>query len=133
MLTCQLCCRVGVSALFKGVSPAMARGLFYGGLRIGMYSPIKTWMAGEGNKVSMQTKLGSGCASGAIAAAITNPIELVRWSCFLALCSKFMKFTTTGIDQCIHVLDSSYSCCCLSVAVCPISLRWASLHFECVM
>ena len=67
----------GLSALFKGVSPAMARGLVYGGLRIGMYSPIKTWMAGEGNKVNMQTKVVAGCASGAIAAAITNPIELV--------------------------------------------------------
>ena len=57
----------------------MARGLVYGGLRIGLYSPIKTWMAGDGKKVSMQTKMVAGCASGALAAGITNPIELVRF------------------------------------------------------
>jgi hypothetical protein len=70
----------GLSALFKGVSPAMVRGLVYGGLRIGMYSPIKSWLTGEGKKANMQSKLISGCASGAIAAAITNPFELVRTS-----------------------------------------------------
>lgn len=79
MLYCNgLLPAAGLSALFKGVSPAMARGLVYGGLRIGLYSPIKAWMSGDGEDINMQTKLIAGCASGAIAAAITNPIELVR-------------------------------------------------------
>lgn len=31
----------GPRALWKGLTPAVARGLFYGGLRLGLYAPIK--------------------------------------------------------------------------------------------
>lgn len=66
----------GVLALWKGVMPAMARGLTYGGLRIGLYTPIKDMIAG-GESLSLQSKLAAGCLSGGLAAAMTNPIELV--------------------------------------------------------
>jgi len=32
----------GILALWKGLPPALARGFIYGGLRLGMYTPIKT-------------------------------------------------------------------------------------------
>ena len=57
--------------------PAMARGLTYGGLRIGLYTPIKDTLAG-GEKLSMQSKVAAGVLSGGLAQAITNPFELVR-------------------------------------------------------
>lgn len=69
---------VGVLALWKGVVPAMARGLTYGGLRIGLYTPIKDSLS-NGDSISLQSKLAAGCLSGGLAAAITNPIELVRF------------------------------------------------------
>jgi hypothetical protein len=71
-------CYVGYTALFKGVSPAMARGLTYGGLRIGMYTPIQDYLSDAQGNAGMREKVAAGCASGAIAAAITNPMELVR-------------------------------------------------------
>lgn len=87
----------GVLALWNGLPPALARGLLYGGLRLGLYSPIKTAMAALGSgssgsgsvsgqqkegtnkeQVSFIGKLASGSLSGSLAAAITNPTELIK-------------------------------------------------------
>lgn len=67
----------GVSALWKGVGPSIARGLFYGGLRLGLYSPIKSVLAPDG-QASFVTKLSSGTLSGAFAAALSSPTELIK-------------------------------------------------------
>jgi hypothetical protein len=69
----------GFTALWKGVIPAMAHGLTYGGLRIGLYTSIKDAMSGE-DGTSFQQKISAGCASGGLAAAVTNPMELVIYS-----------------------------------------------------
>lgn len=36
--------REGVTALWKGLPPALTRGFVYGGLRLGLYSPIKQFL-----------------------------------------------------------------------------------------
>lgn len=38
----------GVTALWKGLTPALARGFVYGGLRLGLYSPVKQLLATSG-------------------------------------------------------------------------------------
>jgi hypothetical protein len=109
----------GVLALWKGLPPAVARGLFYGGLRLGLYSPIKKalqegskplsmvgkasvqhgfahafqcqmlqhalWSVGlwhcdlqVGSRRLLSLQVLAGTASGAIAAAVSSPIELIK-------------------------------------------------------
>jgi hypothetical protein len=69
----------GITALWKGVAPAMARGVVYGGLRIGLYTPIKEAIGASDKSDSwaLYKKIGAGVASGGFASAITNPAELV--------------------------------------------------------
>jgi solute carrier family 25 (mitochondrial uncoupling protein), member 8/9 len=69
--------REGVPGLWKGVVPSVARGLFYGGLRLGLYAPIKSTLAPDGN-ASFSVKLASGTMSGTIAAALSSPTELIK-------------------------------------------------------
>ncbi|BDA51103.1 probable mitochondrial uncoupling protein 2 [Coccomyxa sp. Obi] len=67
----------GYAALMSGVSATVARGLFYGGLRLGMYGPMKTAMGADTDPTVLK-KVAAGSASGAIATFITNPIELLK-------------------------------------------------------
>ncbi|MEW5310807.1 MAG: hypothetical protein WDW38_002568 [Sanguina aurantia] len=68
----------GVLALWSGLGPSLARGFFFGGARLGMYTPIKVALCGEGSKPSLNMKILSGSLSGGLAAAVTSPIELVK-------------------------------------------------------
>lgn len=68
----------GVLALWSGLGPSLARGFFFGGARLGLYTPIKTMICGENKKVSLEMKILSGSLSGGLAAAVTSPIELVK-------------------------------------------------------
>ncbi|KAG1659971.1 hypothetical protein FOA52_010604 [Chlamydomonas sp. UWO 241] len=67
----------GVTALWSGLGPSLARGFFFGGARLGMYTPIKSALVGEG-KQTFATKILAGTLSGGFAAAATSPIELVK-------------------------------------------------------
>eukprot|EP00798_Chlamydomonas_sp_ICE-L_P012522 gene12522-15738_t len=74
----------GALALWKGLPPAVVRGLTYGGLRLGLYSPIKSMLVGEeckqhgGGGGAILTKILAGSMSGGIAAVATSPTELVK-------------------------------------------------------
>jgi solute carrier family 25 uncoupling protein 8/9 len=82
-----------VAALWKGLPPAVARGLFYGGLRLGLYNPIKSLMAGAGgpqggdgprrgpapkDQAPVGLKVAAGSLSGGLAAALSSPTELIK-------------------------------------------------------
>lgn len=67
----------GVLAMWSGLGPSLARGLFFGGARLGLYTPIKAAIAGDG-KQTLQLKILSGSLSGGLAAAVTSPIELIK-------------------------------------------------------
>jgi solute carrier family 25 (mitochondrial uncoupling protein), member 8/9 len=67
----------GSGALWKGVVPSVARGLFYGGLRLGLYTEIKEDMA-PNDDASFGVKLAAGTMSGTIAAALSSPTELIK-------------------------------------------------------
>ncbi len=68
----------GALAFYRGVSPAVARGVLYGGLRIGLYKPLKDVITAEGDSSSLGIKIVAGMMSGAVAAAVCNPIDLVK-------------------------------------------------------
>lgn len=67
----------GVLALWSGLGPSLARGLFFGGARLGLYTPIKTMLVPEGQP-SLNMKVAAGSLSGGLAAAVTSPIELIK-------------------------------------------------------
>eukprot|EP00955_Chlamydomonas_euryale_P079088 363247-Chlamydomonas_euryale.AAC.3 len=47
----------GVAALWSGLGPSLARGFFFGGARLGLYTPIKTVIAGDVPVQSLSQKV----------------------------------------------------------------------------
>ena len=68
----------GLLALNRGVTPAVARGMLYGGMRIGLYNPIKGALTADGEEAGVVVKIGAGMMSGSVAAAVCNPTDLVK-------------------------------------------------------
>ena len=54
--------------------------MVYGGLRIGLYEPIRNLMVGEGHTgdVSLGIKVAAGLATGAIGITVASPTDLVK-------------------------------------------------------
>ncbi|KAF9623163.1 hypothetical protein IFM89_037744 [Coptis chinensis] len=68
----------GPRAMYLGLVPALTRSVSYGGLRLGLYEPTKyfcDWAFGSSNVL---LKVASGAFSGAIATALTNPMEVLK-------------------------------------------------------
>lgn len=57
---------------------SVTRGLFHGGLRFGLYAPMKTVIGAEANDPSFIKKVAAGGSAGLIAAAAANPIDLIK-------------------------------------------------------
>ncbi|XP_078178592.1 mitochondrial uncoupling protein 1-like [Carex rostrata] len=70
----------GLAALWKGIVPGLHRQCLFGGLRIGLYDPVKSFYGG-GNLVgdiSLSTKIFAALTTGAIAIIVANPTDLVK-------------------------------------------------------
>jgi len=70
----------GVTALWKGIVPGIHRQILFGGLRLGMYEPVKKFYAGEGfeGEVPLRLKIAAGLTTGALAIMIASPTDLVK-------------------------------------------------------
>nr|GLL42963.1 mitochondrial uncoupling protein 2-like [Ipomoea trifida] len=70
----------GIFALWKGVIPGLHRQFLYGGLRIGLYEPVKAFIIGSDHvgEVSLFSKILAALLTGAIAIAVANPTDLVK-------------------------------------------------------
>lgn len=68
----------GLTALYKGIYPAVARGLFYGGVRLGCYGPAKNLLGATKENNSIVRNVAAGSLSGALAAWASNPIDLLK-------------------------------------------------------
>ncbi|KAI3425920.1 hypothetical protein D9Q98_007892 [Chlorella vulgaris] len=68
----------GPLALGQGITPAVFRGVLYGGLRIGLYSPLKSAFGADKDSSALLPKVAAGMLSGALAAGISNPTDLVK-------------------------------------------------------
>lgn len=77
-LSMQLVKSEGLRSLYLGLTPALMRSVLYGGLRLGLYQPSKyvCELAFESPNVLM--KIASGAFSGAVATALTNPVEVLK-------------------------------------------------------
>mmetsp|Transcript_559 Transcript_559/g.2139 ORF Transcript_559/g.2139 Transcript_559/m.2139 type:complete len:313 (-) Transcript_559:86-1024(-) len=73
----------GAAALWKGWQPGLHRQCLFGGLRIGLYDPVKSQvsrlMDGKGAaESSFGAKVVSGLITGGVAISIANPTDLVK-------------------------------------------------------
>ncbi|KAM7521531.1 hypothetical protein LguiA_011433 [Lonicera macranthoides] len=74
----QLVKNEGPESLYSGLTPSLMRSVLYGGLRLGLYEPSKyvCELAFESTNILM--KIASGAFSGAVATALTNPVEVLK-------------------------------------------------------
>ncbi|XP_052187984.1 mitochondrial uncoupling protein 2-like isoform X2 [Diospyros lotus] len=70
----------GLEALWKGVVPGLHRQFLYGGLRIGLYEPVKAFFVGSEyvGDVSLFQKIVAALITGALAIVVANPTDLVK-------------------------------------------------------
>lgn len=95
----------GVLALWSGLGPSLARGFFFGGARLGLYTPIKTAICGETVKPSLEMKVLSGSLSGGLAAAVTSPIELIKTRLQAAGRDPAAQKTSVGVIKAVVAAD----------------------------
>lgn len=70
----------GAAALWKGLVPGLHRQCLFGGLRIGLYEPVKQLYVGkdfEGD-VPLLKKIAAALTTGAVGIAVANPTDLVK-------------------------------------------------------
>ncbi|RCV32429.1 hypothetical protein SETIT_7G002100v2 [Setaria italica] len=70
----------GVAALWKGIIPGLHRQFLYGGLRVGLYEPVKAFFVGGTavGDVSLISKILAALTTGVIAIVVANPTDLVK-------------------------------------------------------
>ncbi|CAL0302648.1 unnamed protein product [Lupinus luteus] len=70
----------GLAALWKGIVPGLHRQCLYGGLRIGLYEPVKNLYVGSDHvgDVPLSKKVLAALTTGAVAIAVANPTDLVK-------------------------------------------------------
>lgn len=69
--------RLGVVSLWWGVPAMFIRSLFYAGIRLGTYEPIKHTLATP-DRPSVWSKVLAGVLSGSLGAAAANPVEVIK-------------------------------------------------------
>ncbi|KAG6603605.1 mitochondrial uncoupling protein 1-like [Cucurbita maxima] len=70
----------GLASLWKGIVPGLHRQCVYGGLRIGLYEPVKTFYVGSDfvGDVPLSKKILAALTTGALGITIANPTDLVK-------------------------------------------------------
>lgn len=64
--------------MYLGLTPSLTRSVVYGGLRLGLYEPSKHACDLAFGSTNVLVKIASGAFSGAVATALTNPMEVVK-------------------------------------------------------
>ncbi|XP_038901024.1 mitochondrial uncoupling protein 2-like isoform X3 [Benincasa hispida] len=70
----------GLPALWKGVIAGLHRQCIYGGLRIGLYDPVKLYLVGNNfvGDIPLHQKILAALFTGALAISVANPTDLVK-------------------------------------------------------
>lgn len=74
----QVLKKEGPKALYLGLMPALIRSVLYGGLRLGLYEPSKYACNLAFGSTNILLKIASGAFAGAVATALTNPVEVLK-------------------------------------------------------
>ncbi|KAL1542684.1 mitochondrial substrate carrier family protein ucpB-like [Salvia divinorum] len=120
-LSMQVVKSEGLRALYLGLTPALMRSVLYGGLRLGLYEPSKCVceLAFESRNVLM--KIASGAFSGAVATALTNPMEVLK------VRLQMRRTNTHGSIQVLQKIASDEGIAALWKGVGPAMTRAAAL------
>lgn len=81
MMNCmtRMAAEEGPTSLFKGLSPGLLRQLVYGGLRLGMYDPVKKFYIDKsGGRDTFLVKVLTGFTSGSIAMCAGQPADIIK-------------------------------------------------------
>ncbi|CAF4540229.1 unnamed protein product [Rotaria sp. Silwood1] len=116
----------GIRAFYSGLMPAIVRGLFYGGVRLGAYGPIKNMLKhlvtdDKQASIKFLRDISAACLSGSTAAIVSNPVDL----CKTKLQTKNSKYTSS-----FHVIRDviqQYGIKGLWVGTVPAAFRTAAL------
>ncbi|KAG2447691.1 hypothetical protein HYH02_007151 [Chlamydomonas schloesseri] len=70
----------GPGALWKGIEPGLHRQCLFGGLRIGLYEPVRNLYVGKDFKGDppLHLKIAAGLTTGALGISIASPTDLVK-------------------------------------------------------
>ncbi|KAL3690707.1 hypothetical protein R1sor_004358 [Riccia sorocarpa] len=70
----------GLASLWRGIVPGLHRQCLFGGLRIGLYEPVKNLYVGNDHvgDVPLIKKIAAGLTTGALAITVANPTDLVK-------------------------------------------------------
>ncbi|CAN6692880.1 unnamed protein product [Malus baccata var. baccata] len=70
----------GLAALWNGIIPGLQRQCIYGGLRIGLYDPVKIFLVGSAfiGDFHLFHKILAALLTGALAIIVANPTDLVK-------------------------------------------------------
>ncbi|KAF3448995.1 hypothetical protein FNV43_RR09719 [Rhamnella rubrinervis] len=70
----------GLTALWKGIVPGLHRQCVFGGLRIGLYEPVRNLYVGKDfvGDVPLSKKILAGLTTGALGITVANPTDLVK-------------------------------------------------------
>ncbi|KAL6195489.1 hypothetical protein ACLB2K_031108 [Fragaria x ananassa] len=70
----------GLGALWNGIIPGLQRQCIYGGLRIGLYDPVKLFLVGSTfvGEIPIYHKVLAALLTGALAIVVANPTDLVK-------------------------------------------------------
>ncbi|XP_073142373.1 uncharacterized protein [Henckelia pumila] len=77
-LSLQVVKNEGLKSLYLGLTPALMRSVLYGGLRLGLYEPSKYVSELAFESTNVLVKIFSGGFAGAVATALTNPVEVLK-------------------------------------------------------
>ncbi|GAX85450.1 hypothetical protein CEUSTIGMA_g12866.t1 [Chlamydomonas eustigma] len=70
----------GPASLWKGIEPGLHRQCLFGGLRIGMYEPVRNLYVGKDHKGDppLHLKIAAGLTTGALGIMVASPTDLVK-------------------------------------------------------
>jgi solute carrier family 25 uncoupling protein 8/9 len=70
----------GAASLWKGIEPGLHRQCLFGGLRIGMYEPVRNFYVGKEHKGDppLHLKIAAGLTTGALGITVASPTDLVK-------------------------------------------------------
>ncbi|KAK6943561.1 Mitochondrial substrate/solute carrier [Dillenia turbinata] len=70
----------GLASLWKGIVPGLHRQCLFGGLRIGLYEPVRDLYVGKDHvgDIPLTKKILAALTTGAVGIAVANPTDLVK-------------------------------------------------------
>lgn len=77
----QIAREEGLTQLFKGMSPAIARAYTFSAARLGLYEPFRSAVSSKDGPPTFYNKLGAGLASGIVGSLLVILVLFLTYKC----------------------------------------------------